>query len=93
MPSQIVPPLEGGPTQLLACVEGGSQQANNHWTSDSHRLRCLAVTNEVEAAASSRRVMIALVILFIVLVALWAVTSIDSIVVADEEALALLRQL
>jgi hypothetical protein len=50
------------------------------------------VTNEVEAAASSRRVMIALVILFIVLVALWAVTSIDSIVVADEEALALLRQ-
>ena len=59
----------------------------------SHRLRCLAVTNEVEAAASSRRVMIVLVLLFIVLVAVWATSSIESIVVTDEEALAHVLQL
>jgi hypothetical protein len=37
--------------------------------------------------------MIALVILFIVLVALWATTRIDSIVAPDEEALAHLLRL
>jgi len=37
--------------------------------------------------------MIALVILFIMLVAVWAISSIESIVVTDEEALAHLLQL
>jgi hypothetical protein len=44
------------------------------------------VTNEAETAAASKRVMIVLVILFIVLVAVWAASSIDAIVVADEDA-------
>jgi hypothetical protein len=52
-----------------------------------------AVTNEAETAASSKRVMIALVILFIVLVAIWATSSIDTIVIADEEASARLLRL
>jgi hypothetical protein len=44
------------------------------------------VTNEAETAAASRRVMIVLVILFIVLVAVWATSSIDSIVGADQDS-------
>ena len=44
------------------------------------------MTNEAETAAVSRRVMIALVILFIVLVAVWAASSIDSIVGADQDS-------
>jgi hypothetical protein len=51
------------------------------------------VTNEAETAASTKRVMIALVILFIVLVAIWATSSIDSIVVAEEDASARLLRL
>jgi hypothetical protein len=44
------------------------------------------VTNEAETAAASRRVMIVLVILFIVLVAVWATSSIDSIVGTDQDS-------
>jgi hypothetical protein len=51
------------------------------------------VTNEAETAASTKRVMMALVILFIVLVAIWATSSIDSIVIAEEEASAGLLRL
>jgi hypothetical protein len=51
------------------------------------------VTNEAETAAASRRVMIALVILFIVLVAVWATSSIDSIVAADQDSSARLLRI
>lgn len=43
------------------------------------------VTNEAETAAATKRVMIVLVVLLIALVAIWATSSIDSIVVADED--------
>ncbi|MEX1125020.1 MAG: hypothetical protein WD895_00060 [Acidimicrobiia bacterium] len=43
------------------------------------------MTNEAETAASSKRVMAVLVVLFIVLVALWATSSIDSLVGAGDE--------
>jgi len=43
------------------------------------------LTNEAEAAAASKRVMIALVVLFIVLVAVWAMSSIDTIVTTEEQ--------
>lgn len=43
------------------------------------------MTREAEKAAASKQVMTVLVILFIVLVAIWATSSIDIIVGADEE--------
>jgi len=51
------------------------------------------VTNEAETAAASKRVMIVLVVLFIVLVALWATSSIDSIVGNDQDASARLSRI
>lgn len=51
------------------------------------------MTNEAETAAASKRVMIVLVILFIVLIAVWAASSIDTIVAADEDASARLFRL
>jgi len=51
------------------------------------------LTNEAETAAASKRVMIVLVILFIVLVAVWATSGIDSIVGTDEDASARLFRL
>ena len=51
------------------------------------------MTNEAETAAASKRVMIVLVILFIVLVAIWATSSIETILVTDEVASARLLRL
>jgi uncharacterized membrane protein YwzB len=51
------------------------------------------MTNEAETAAASKRVMIVLVILFIVLVAFWAISSIDIVVGTDEDASARLLRL
>jgi len=44
------------------------------------------VTDEVQNASDSKRVMMVLVVLFIALVAIWAASSIDSILAADANA-------